>query len=192
MSSTTQRPTLFVIAGEAQFGNERRSGPPLVPVPPPKPTQPQQLTLQGVPARTDMLVSLGLQELDFATFSSVLRAHSARVLLDLRISPSFRGSGFSVPRVQVLFASQQIHYRRLPSLVNSTDDMQLDPHVRQRQYAAFLEEQKPALVELRALIRRGPAVLLGWASNHQGSDRAVLVDVLQRVSGEPFELAIVD
>ena len=189
--SGTQRPTLFVIAGEAQVGNERRSGPTLAPVPPPKPTQPQQLTLHGVPAHPDTLISLGLRELDFATFSSVLREHSARILLDLRVSPSFRGSGFSVARVQHLFDSQRIHYKRLPSLVNCAEDVQLNPHVQQRRYAAFLEQQKPALAELRALIRRGPAVLLGWDSSHEGSDRAVLVDVLQRVSSEPFELVIV-
>ena len=131
-----------------------------------------------------------MRELDFTTFASLLREHAVRVVLDLRVSSSFRGSGFSVERVFEVFEGCRIRYRRLPNLVNRRDDAPLNEHVRQRRYAAFLEEQKTALAELRALVRAGPAVLLGWEADHATSDRAILIDALQLTGAERFQLVV--
>jgi hypothetical protein len=190
MSDSTQRPALSVLTGAAQASGELRAPPRLASVPPPQPVPPQQLGLDGVPARTDTLLSLGLQGISFVTFTSVLRRHSVRTVLDLRVSSSFRGDGFSMHQVLVLFEANRIRYRRLPALVNRRDDGSLNEHVRQRRYAAFLADQRPSLAEVRALILKGPAVLLGWESNHAGSDRAILIDALLRESSEPFQLIL--
>lgn len=190
MSNTTMRPRLIVVASEAQPSGTRQRRAVLASVPPPKPTPPQQLSLQGVPARPDTLISLGLRDLDFATFASSLREHGVRIVLDLRVSSSFRGSGFSVNRVFGLFEANHIHYRRLPKLVDRRDEVPLNAHVRLRRYAAFLEEQKNVLLELRTLVRAGPALLLGWETDHSSSDRAILVEVLRRTTADPFELVV--
>jgi hypothetical protein len=136
------------------------------------------------------LISLGLQGLSFDTFALALRRHGVCIVLDLRVSSSFRGEGFSMEHVLALFEGARIRYRRLPSLVDRREDPGLSEAVRQRRYALFLEEQRDALGEIRASIRKGPAALLGWEALHAGSDRAVLVDALQRQSGDSFDLIV--
>ena len=146
--------------------------------------------LRVFPPHPDTLISLGLRDLDFSTFASVLRQYGVRVVLDFRVSSSFRGPGFSMEAVSQLFEATRIQYRRLPRLADRQDDIPLNQHVRQRRYAVFLEEKKATLEELRALIRGGPAVLLGWEAGHVGSDREVLIEALQRASAEPFQLVV--
>jgi hypothetical protein len=190
MSDTTQRPALSVVTGAAQASGELRPRPTLASVPPPQPVRPHQLGLEGVPARPDTLISLGLQGIDFTDFASTLRRHGVRVVLDLRVSSSFRGSGFSMQLVLALFESQRVQYRRLPALVDRRDDRLVNEHVRQRRYAAFLAEQSARLAEVHALVLKGPAILIGWESHHPGSDRAILIDALQRLSTTTFELIV--
>lgn len=190
MSEITQRPTFVVVPGEAQAENHPRPRVALASVPPPKPVRPQQLGLHGVPMHSDTLISVGLQGLNFAKFSSLVREHGTRVVLDLRVSSSFRSGGFSVHEVLALFEEQRIHYRRLPGLVDRRDQVVGNEQVRKRRYADFLEQQKASLDVIRKLIRQGPAVLIGWEANHADSDRAVFVDVLQRTYTERFALVV--
>lgn len=190
MSSTIQRPILSVVTGEAQLTSEGRPRGALASVPSPKPSPPQQLGLQGVPAHPDTLISVGLHGMDFMTFASVVHRHAVRTVLDFRVSSSFRGSGFSIDAVFRLFEMQGIRYRRLPGLVDRRDGAFVNDHVRQRQYAMFLEKQKDVLKDIRELVRNGPAALVGWEANHVNSDRAILVDVLQSAGVERFILVI--
>jgi hypothetical protein len=190
MNNESERPTLSIVPGAAGVAREPRSRATLASVPPPAAVAPQQLRLEGVPARTDTLISVGLHGLTFMSFATLLRKHGVRVVLDLRVSSSFRGNGFSMQQVFTLFDELRIHYRRLPALADRRDDCTLNEHVRQRRYAAFLDGCIADLVAVRSLILKGPAVLLGWESAHLGSDRAILADALQRVGSEPFELVV--
>ena len=200
--SDAQRPTLRLIHGEvsgqcrpAAGGTrdrvDRRAAPTLTVVPR-GPATPHQLTLPGVYTRADTLVSLGVRDLDFTAFATVLQRHGARVVLDARVSPSFRGVGFSVARVEQLFGARGIAYKRFPGLAHVEGTTRGSPHVERRRYEAYLvEEPRRALLDdLRDMIRRGPAVLLGWEPVHEGSDREALIAVLLRAYEDPFDLAV--
>jgi hypothetical protein len=180
--------------GVASAGDAAPTAAPATSSGPSGPGRSYQLSLPGVVVRPETLVSLGMGDLDFDTFAAWLRRCGARAVLDLRVSASFRGVGFSVARVRQLLDATGVEYTRFPDLANVVEDLRVDPRVLLRRYEVHLEaaRRRPLLDDLRSMVRRGPAVVLGWEPEHRGSDREALVDVLRRVYVDSFDLVVLN
>ena len=146
---------------------------------PPRETPAVQLGFPFVRVSNKMLVSMGYDGLSQKTLESLLSSYMPSTLVDIRVSPSFNNHELSRGSVARALKAFQVKYIHFPELANRFVGDSLDFRWSLQRYAESLEVT-PRLLELRGLIDQGPILLLSSRPAHEHSERAILVDVLQR------------
>ena len=148
-----------------------------------------QLAFPFARSRNATLVSIGLAGLSFEDFLTILDEHEIRVLLDQRVSPLFRGNGFRVGKLHSALQERDIRYLHFPELTNPFATENLKRETILLSYRRSLKEKQSELERLYHLVLDGPLLVLGWAPEHDQSERAVLIDALAEFNSE-FDLVV--
>jgi hypothetical protein len=156
---------------------------------PPQP--PQQLELFASLFEPPKIVSVGFDGITFTLFESIIRTEGIKKVIDIRLSPSFWGRGFSIESFRALLEHSKTSYEHVPVFANKYIGDSWDYDVTMRKYADYIQTQRDALLELEDKVREGPLLLLGRTPSHGASARAILVNALIEL-GLTFSLRVID
>lgn len=178
MSDELKRSVFQVIQGGSTPTNASSSSEADLQIVPRRARAAQQLGFPFVRA-TRMLISVGYDGLTHELLDRLLSAYMPTTFVDIRVSPSFNNQTLNREAVAHVFRSYQVDYFHLPELANIFIGESLDFRWSLEKYAASLADNSH-LAELQGLIEQGPVVLLSRTHDHCSSERAVLVDELNR------------
>jgi hypothetical protein len=183
------RPSLQIVAGGAEAAQGKRSShnASLQLVPPALCPPSQQLVLTGLLRRKETLISVGLLDLDYSAFLTLLKTYGVRKVLDVRKVRCFGDRGFpSTWAFQEQMAQLGVHYeyqdkvrKELPSekgkaryMFANNDIWMLtnrevvynavvSEELLLARYAATLLRERVGLTLVRDRLGQGPLLLLG-------------------------------
>ena len=151
---------------------------------------PKQLELLSTMAwKTNTVVSVTIEDWRAEQFAALIGRLLIRMVIDVRLSPSFYGNGFSRTAVLEMFESRRIAYCRRPQLANCHVGTTWNEIVALQRYEEQLREQSEDIEWLAEQVNNGPVMLLGSNDQHGGSERDVLIRSLQR-RGVEFDLVV--
>ena len=139
---------------------------------------PTQLQLPLFMPRPSTVISVGYEGLTLSALEEIFRLYRPRVVVDMRLAPSFYKVSLPRREVAALFERCHVQYRHIPDLANRFLGTSLDRRETLRRFADAIADS-PQLHELRDLVEHGPVVLLGLRPEHLDSERDVLVNALQ-------------
>jgi len=181
-------PNLSILLGEGRPAHKAK---PFLTVVPYHRAPPQQLDLFDATLASRKIVSVGIDGLDLECFAHIVASEKIRRVIDMRLSPSFLGRGFSPENVRSLLQRADVAYEHVPALANRYIGDSWDDTFVLQKYATYIRAQHGALQQLNDRIANGPILLLGRTPAHAFSSRAVLVNALLEV-GSSFVLRIVE
>lgn len=150
---------------------------------------PIQLRLPYRGALHSFVVSVGFDGLTFEKFSSILCTYQIKYVIDIRISPLFRGKGFSNEVVEHELLLRDISYIHFPQASNPFVDENFEQSVLVTKYAQYLEGRKDIVEAIIKIMLEGPILLLSWTSKHKNSERDVLINSIAQIRDD-FDLMI--
>lgn len=125
---------------------------------PPKP--PVQLRLPLGP----VVLFAGYKDLTFESFVKALDHFRVRSILDIRVSPLFRGRGFDLHLVKKELTDRNIQYIHMPGFNNLFISEHMPSEESSTRYSEYLESQGDLLRLFEKLIAKGPLMLITWSS----------------------------
>jgi hypothetical protein len=132
-----------------------------------------------------------MEGISFRELLQVIVGTGARRIVDIRSSPSFQGGGLSPNAVFRALADNGVVYEHVPELANTFLADSWNSAVTLARYASYIRQNARAyLHRLRSQVATGPVLVLGWAAEHAGSDREVVVDELASIDAD-FDLTVV-
>ncbi|MBK8255372.1 MAG: hypothetical protein IPK82_22275 [Polyangiaceae bacterium] len=140
--------------------------------------------------RTNNLVSLGFDGIEFHEFQRLLEILQIRHVVDIRTLAAFRGDGFRLHLVEQLFKNLQINYQRFFELENRFFVSELGHTLAMHRYSLIVAGAVQSLQKIGSLTASGTVLLVGSGTSHQGSDREVITDQMRRL-GLDFDLWVV-
>ena len=151
-----------------------------------------QMSLPFVKPSTHAIISVGLDMLDYSSFELLVKTCEIAQIVDIRISPSFWGRGFSRPAIDDLFFRTGIVYRQCPELANVFvgDSALSHAGVVLERFRDHIRAKADLLQSFGTLVSHGPVLLVSRSSLHAHSERAIVVEELARI-GVKFDLHVV-
>ncbi|RKH15338.1 DUF488 domain-containing protein [Corallococcus sp. CA053C] len=181
-------PSLAVLQGEGHLRQDHK--PILRTVVLARPA-PQQLELFGEAFSLPKIISVGLDGIDFDLFEEIIKTENIKHIIDIRLSPSFLGRGFSLEVLRSLIQREGVNYEHAPVFANKYVGESWDQAKVMHKYAEYIWTQKDALAQLKEKASAGPLLLLGRATHHCVSGRSILTNALTEL-GLWFSLRAID
>lgn len=160
-------------------------------VEPPRPTPAQQLGLLGLEPARATLISVSARALHTSHLLELLHRYRPRQIVDIRMSPSFRGLDLTEGAFLNKLSALLVSYRTCPSLANRYAGYSWDPQRMWHLYSKHLDEQSAELRRLREDIEQGPVTLVSTDERHDISDRKYVIEALLRIR-QGFDVVIDD
>nr|WP_249351569.1 DUF488 family protein [Corallococcus exiguus] len=139
---------------------------------------PQQLDLFSESSPSSRIISLGFDGVDFGSFERLIKNEHIKTIVDVRLSPSFIGRGFSLDNFSSLIQHHSIGYEHMPALANKYIGEHWDAGIILNRYAEHVWTNRELLVQLKHKAAEGPLLLLGRTPHVGLSGRSILIDAL--------------
>jgi len=178
---------LRVLRGEAQSLGPSRANLEILPLR----TAPngEQIVLPYMRPSRSCIISAPIECLASHRIDRLIKDLTPRIVIDIRLSPSFERLGTSRPKFLSHLRSHGVDYAQIANLGNRFVGEGHDSLIRFRQL--LRNERADDLRDLRQSVDVGPVVLTSVHRKHTGSDREVIVELLHDAR-MGFELLILE
>lgn len=146
-----------------------------------------QMPLKGT--LRPFVISAGFEDFSLSSFLRIICEYQIRYIIDMRVSPLFRGRGFNREAVEQELLTKGISYIHMPEFNNPFSDENIDRDLLLAKYSQYLESHLDLLQKIRKLISEGPILLLGWSSENDRSERDILLNNIAKLDVD-FDLIV--
>jgi len=171
-------PKLFIISGGRSPSGSDKSDLRTVHS---KPIVPRQLCLPYKRVNPHSIVMVGFQEVTLDRFLGIIDSYCVSRIIDVRVTPLFRGNGFSPDLIDRLLFEKNVEYIHIPELGRSNLQYHQEKLSKQFTYPEYVSSCRVLLEDIVKLTENGPTVMLSWTVKERESDLRVIVESLDNL-----------